>query len=273
MPCYRVVSFLCSIAATLLTPHVLAYPTLSPSSGMGEIPVLGVDTQYCTELIKVSSHKIFLSEGEQIDSDFCNTSSIGLPVTPPTENLLQQNENSPSSATPLVTDYPCTAQFDGKVLSIPCIKIKGLDVIYKADLSVISYTPMILFNVTNVAEVSDPTIGKITKPAAVESIEVRVLESFPVQANVVIRGYLRNGCESLETQTPKLFHVSEDDVFRIQLNVYATAADNVSCLAVITPFEQTLRLDVMGLKAGIYTVEVNGLVSLFELSKDNIIKP
>jgi len=42
------------------------------------------------------------------------------------------------------------------------------------------------------------------------------------------------------------------------------------CAQVMTPFEEVVALDVVGLKAGVYTVDVNGVGDTFELQMDNI---
>jgi len=44
------------------------------------------------------------------------------------------------------------------------------------------------------------------------------------------------------------------------------------CTEVIVPFQEVISLDVYGLKAGIYTVNVNGLNGTFELVTDNSIQ-
>ncbi len=264
-----VISFLCSIAATLLTPHVFA-DTSSFSHDMREAQLPGADpVYYCNpELIDVDTHKTRLNEVKQIVSEFCNVSDNGLPL--PLENLLESNETLLSHTAPSDTDYPCTAHFDGKVLSIPCLKIEGRDPIYKADLSIISHDPIMLFYVKDVTKASVAELEKITKPAAIESIDVQVLESFPVQVKVLVKGYLRNSCEKLYTKIPRLIHVGENNAFKIQLNVSVTVGHDISCLTFITPFKRSLQLNVTGLKAGIYTVDVNGMVSSFELHVDNI---
>ena len=44
------------------------------------------------------------------------------------------------------------------------------------------------------------------------------------------------------------------------------------CAPVATPFEEVIPLDVIDLKAGIYTVNVNGVIDTFELQVDNVLK-
>jgi len=40
---------------------------------------------------------------------------------------------------------------------------------------------------------------------------------------------------------------------------------------VLAPFEETIPLEVYGLPAGTYTVEVNGVQGTFDLEMDNIL--
>jgi inhibitor of cysteine peptidase len=42
------------------------------------------------------------------------------------------------------------------------------------------------------------------------------------------------------------------------------------CIQVFAPFEETITLEVYGLTAGTYTVDVNGVQSTFDLEVDNI---
>ncbi|MDM8561169.1 vWA domain-containing protein [Candidatus Parabeggiatoa sp. HSG14] len=104
-----------------------------------------------------------------------------------------------------------------------------------------------------------------TPKAQVENIRVQILESFPVQVQVVAEGYLRNSCEQLDKATSS----RNDDLFTVKITTRSTGD---MCAEVITPFKKTVRLDVKGLKAGTYTVDVNGITDTFELSVDNTVK-
>jgi hypothetical protein len=44
----------------------------------------------------------------------------------------------------------------------------------------------------------------------------------------------------------------------------------MACTLELVPFEQTIDLDVYGLPAGVYTVDVNGVTDTFELMVDNV---
>jgi inhibitor of cysteine peptidase len=98
---------------------------------------------------------------------------------------------------------------------------------------------------------------------AVESVDVQIMESFPVQAQAVVRGNLADGCTTLDEVTT----TREGNVFRISLTS-ERPADAVCTLALV-PFEEVVPLDVLGLPAGEYTVDANGATATFTLAVDN----
>ncbi len=102
--------------------------------------------------------------------------------------------------------------------------------------------------------------------ATVESIEIMVLESFPVQIKVNASGYLPDGCTMIDGITEE----KKDNTFLVKIKTVRPA--DTFCTAVIVPFQEVISLDVHGLKAGIYTVDVNGVNGTFELAADNIIR-
>ena len=112
--------------------------------------------------------------------------------------------------------------------------------------------------------VGEPTSGgTIHGEAVVETIDVLILESFPVQINVVARGYLPDGC----TEIDEILRERADQGFQVTITT-ARPADAM-CTEALVPFEETFSLWVLGLPAGTYTVDVNGVTGSFELSVDN----
>lgn len=110
-----------------------------------------------------------------------------------------------------------------------------------------------------------PAAGPIqeTGSAVVESLEVQLLESFPVQGNAVLRGYYPDACTVID----RYDQVMAGATIRLRLTTRRTAEQ---CAQVITPFEQIIPLNIMGLPAGNYDVRVNELVAPFSLSMDNV---
>ncbi len=99
--------------------------------------------------------------------------------------------------------------------------------------------------------------------ATVESIQIMTLESFPVQIRVVTEGYLPDGCTEIDEITTK----REGNTFNV--NISTRRPKDAICTEAIVPFSETIPLDVQGLKAGNYTVNVNGITGSFELAVDN----
>ena len=108
-----------------------------------------------------------------------------------------------------------------------------------------------------------PTGGTVHGEAMVDSIDILILESFPVQINVVARGNLPDGC----TEIDEIISELEEQTFNVTITT-ARPADAM-CTEALVPFEETFSLDVYGLPAGVYTVDVNGVTGTFELAVDN----
>ncbi len=100
--------------------------------------------------------------------------------------------------------------------------------------------------------------------APVEEIEIVILESFPVQVHVIARGNLPDPC----TEISEVLREREGDTFFITIKTYRSSG---FCIQVLAPFEEIIPLEVYGLPAGTYTVDVNGVQATFDLSIDNIV--
>jgi len=100
--------------------------------------------------------------------------------------------------------------------------------------------------------------------ATVEEIDIMILESFPVQVHLVASGYLPNPCTKIHQITKE----RDDNHFSVTITTYRSPG---VCIQIIAPFEEIIPLEVYGLPAGTYTVEVNGVQGTFELEIDNIL--
>jgi inhibitor of cysteine peptidase len=105
-----------------------------------------------------------------------------------------------------------------------------------------------------------PTIGF----ALVDEIDILILESFPVQINVIASGNLPDPCTEIYQVNQK----REGNTFFITIKTYRSLDP---CIQIIVPFEVKIPLNVYGLPAGTYTVDVNGVHATFDLLVDNII--
>ncbi len=104
----------------------------------------------------------------------------------------------------------------------------------------------------------------IEQNATIDSVQVQVLESFPVQIDVRARGELPNGCTTItnvsSAQSGNQFNIIITTVQQIDPNCSETAV----------PFEEVISLDVAGLPAATYAVDVNGIRGSFTLEVDNV---
>ncbi len=99
----------------------------------------------------------------------------------------------------------------------------------------------------------------IIRLAGIQSIEIVVLESFPVQVRVVVAGYLPDGCTTLKS----IEEVREGNVFKV--TILTSRPADAMCTQAIVRFHETFPLDIHGLKAGLYTLDVNGNSKTFRL--------
>jgi inhibitor of cysteine peptidase len=97
----------------------------------------------------------------------------------------------------------------------------------------------------------------------VESIDILILESFPVQVRAVLRGTTRDGCIVIDDVDA----TREGNAF--ELTIVSSRLDNARCSDERQPFEENVPLDVHGLPAGAYTVTTGELHATFELAVDN----
>ena len=100
--------------------------------------------------------------------------------------------------------------------------------------------------------------------APVEEIEIVIFELFPVQIHVIARGNLPDPC----TEISEVLQGREGNTFFVTIKTYRPPGP---CIQVLAPFEETIPLEVYGLPAGTYTVDVNGVQATFDLEVDNII--
>ena len=114
-----------------------------------------------------------------------------------------------------------------------------------------------------VDDTPDPKGEVVRGLAPVEEVDILMLESFPVQINVFVRGYVPDAC----TEISDIVHERAADTFKVSIST--VRPKDMACAEVIMPYEESISLDVIGLEAGVYTVDVNGVTETFELQVDN----
>ena len=178
-------------------------------------------------------------------------------------------------------DCPCfTLTSDGKRLEVwytlmvgddgterPAVSVEGIEngdrVVVTGELrSSTGTAPSTTFWASNIEKmVAEDAVASL---ANVNDIKILLLESFPVQVHAVARGEHPDSC----TKVDKVTTSREGDTFFVTITTSRPA--DAMCAQVMTPFEEVVALDVVGLKAGVYTVDVNGVRDTFELQMDNI---
>jgi len=104
-----------------------------------------------------------------------------------------------------------------------------------------------------------PTSGM----AQVDSIDLLILESFPVQITVMARGNLPDGCTTID----QIAQERQGNTFKVTITTRRPAGK--MCTEALVPFGEAISLEVNGLPAGTYTVDVNGVTGSFTLDVDN----
>jgi inhibitor of cysteine peptidase len=99
--------------------------------------------------------------------------------------------------------------------------------------------------------------------AQVDSIDLLMLESFPVQISLVVRGNLPDGCTTID----QIAQQRQGDTFKVTITTRRPAGK--ICTEALVPFQESIALEVAGLPAGTYTVDVNGVTGSFTLDVDN----
>jgi hypothetical protein len=103
-----------------------------------------------------------------------------------------------------------------------------------------------------------PTATRETDRLTVESVQVRIMESFPVQVSAQVKGYLRDGCESLAGTTQARSGNA------ITVTIATERQLGRACIQVLAPVEENVRLDGV-FAPGIYAVRVNGIEQTFRV--------
>ena len=100
--------------------------------------------------------------------------------------------------------------------------------------------------------------------APVDIISIESLESFPVHVKGNVSGYLPNGCYEIG----QTYVSREDNQFIVAINM-SIPDPELACTQALVPYDLTVPLDVYGLTAGIYLVDVNSVTGSFKLDHDN----
>lgn len=105
----------------------------------------------------------------------------------------------------------------------------------------------------------------VTGEAMIDTVDLLIMESFPLQMMAHITGNYPDGCTSLgEVKQERIDNV-------ITLTIATVRPVDMMCTQALVPFEENIPVDIYGLPAGEYTVNVNGVTATFTLDMDNIL--
>lgn len=96
-----------------------------------------------------------------------------------------------------------------------------------------------------------------TQPAAgavyVDSADLLIMESYPVQVRLWVTGNLPTPCHSFEAQV-----AAADAQNRIYVTAYSAADPAAMCAQVLQPFEEGIAIPMESAADGTYSVWLNG---------------
>ncbi len=108
---------------------------------------------------------------------------------------------------------------------------------------------------------NEVTIDPIQDPnlAVIDTIEIQVLESFPVQYKAVVSGNFANGCQSLGEPSQEI------EKNKININLPIKTAGEM-CTQALVPFTESISIDSSKLKSGSYELNINGRTASLEVN-------
>lgn len=125
----------------------------------------------------------------------------------------------------------------------------------------------VIFLLVALLACSLPTVADNNSAGPAELIvsqtRLSILESFPVQVQLSISGQLPDAC----TEITDIQSQRSGNLFQVSIVTHSAEGN---CPSEAVPFERQIPLDVYGLPAGEYQVEVEGVSQSFTLSVDNI---
>ncbi len=240
-----------------------------------EVKVSGFNTHSCSTYLEPGQQRLFFAKPTPegiLEAVYDGAFGATLPMREGFRERIESNRAQNAA----LQDKNCAALFDGQHVFVPCVKIAGSDTIYRIRLDINARPGAMSFDLKEAyqhikPEPKPPVDGILPFYAAVESVDINVMESMPLQVSATVNGYLRDGCETLSAYDQKPIPLNNNGDFRIDVTVNPPSDEDVACTQAIERFTLKFPLEVYGLRAGVYNVNVNNsLKTSFELTQDNL---
>ncbi len=92
----------------------------------------------------------------------------------------------------------------------------------------------------------------------IETVDVMVLESFPMQLRLQLTGYQPDGCNF----AVQVEQAREGNTIRV--HIFRDVPEDVACPMMIVGYEDTIALEG-SFEPGTYTIDVNGVITTIDL--------
>ena len=99
--------------------------------------------------------------------------------------------------------------------------------------------------------------------ADVDRVDTQSMAGSPPTYFAIVHGHLPDACTSLGRTQQRV------SMRTIMVTLYTRQSDDAFCAPVLVPFRERIRLDVSGLSAGQYSVDVNGAVTTLNLMESH----
>ena len=99
--------------------------------------------------------------------------------------------------------------------------------------------------------------------ADVDRVDTQSMAGSPPTYFAIAHGHLPDACTSLGRTQQRVA------MRTIMVTLYTRSSDDAFCAQVLVPFRERIRLDVSGLSAGQYSVDVNGAVTTLNLMESH----
>lgn len=102
-----------------------------------------------------------------------------------------------------------------------------------------------------------------TDKAMVDRVETQSRAGNPPRYFAIAYGHFEDNCTEIGRTQQRVVHKT------IMVTMYTRQTDGAACTYILVPFRESVRLDVSGLSAGQYAVDVNGAVTTLNLAENH----